>query len=304
MSPLRATFVGLLLNLLLAAVKLAAGFFGNTYALIADGLESLTDALSSVLVLGSLRYASRPPDKNHPYGHGKAEALAALAVACLLMALGIGVGFQALRGIVSGAANSAPASWTLAVVIGVVIVKEGLFRLMARTARRFDSTLVHTDAWHNRADAITSLAAAIGIGAAVVGGPRFAVADDVAAVIASIVVLVNAVMLFRRPFMELTDAAAPEAVLAAVRAAACEVGGVAVEKLRARKSGQRYYVDMHLHVDPAMTVLAGHAVAGKVRAHVRERVPSVADVLIHIEPSSGEDEDPAGAARGPARSRM
>ncbi len=287
MSPLRTTFVGLLLNLLLAVTKLSAGILGNTYALIADGLESLTDALSSVLVLGSLRYASRPPDSNHPYGHGKAEALAALAVACLLMALGFGVGSFAVHAIVTGAARSAPATWTIWVLIGVVIVKEGLFRLMARTADRSESTLVHADAWHNRADAITSLAAAIGIGIALLGGPAFAIADDIAAVIASGIVIANAVMLFRRPFLELTDAAAPESLLASVRTAACEVGGVGVEKLRARKSGQRYYVDMHLHVDPAMSVRDAHALAGKVRAYVREKLPSVADVLIHIEPGEG-----------------
>jgi len=293
MSPLRATAVGLLLNLLLAVVKLAAGVLGHTYALIADGLESLTDALSSLLVLGSLRYASRPPDENHPYGHGKAEALAALAVACLLMALGVGVAVQAVRGIVSGSAGDVPAVWTLPVLIGVVIVKEGLFRLMARTADRSESTLVRADAWHNRADAITSLAAAIGIGVALIGGPRFAIADDLAAVLASGMVLANAIMLFRQPFLELTDAMAPDELLQRVRGAACDVEGVAVEKLRARKSGQRYFVDMHLHVDPAMTVLEGHAVAGKVRAHVRAKVPSVADVLIHIEPAS------AGLRPGP-----
>lgn len=286
MSPLRATAVGLVLNLLLAAAKLLAGVLGNTYALIADGLESLTDALSSLLVLGSLRYASRPPDENHPYGHGKAEALAALAVSCLLMALGLGVGVQAVRGIVTGSASGIPAFWTLPVLIGVVVVKETLFRLMARTGAKSGSTLVHADAWHNRADAITSLAAAIGIGVALLGGPRFAIADDLAAVLASSIVLINAIMLFRQPFLELTDATAPDDLLASVRAAAGEVEGVGVEKLRARKSGQRYFVDMHLHVAPTMKVEAAHALAGKVRAHVRERVESVADVLIHIEPAS------------------
>jgi cation diffusion facilitator family transporter len=286
MSPFRATALGLVLNILLAGVKLAAGVFGHTYALIADGLESLTDAVSSLLVLASLRYASKPPDANHPYGHGKAEALAALAVACLLMALGLGVGTQALRGILNGDAKSLPASWTLPVLIVVVIVKESAFRVMNRTAESANSTLVRTDAWHNRADAITSLAAAIGIGIAVMGGERFAIADDVAAVIASAIVLVNAAMLFKEPFLELMDAMAPDELLGRVRAAASEIDGVAVEKLRARKSGQRYFVDMHLHVDPTMTVDGAHALAGKVRAHVRQKVPTVADVLTHIEPAS------------------
>jgi cation diffusion facilitator family transporter len=285
MTPLRAVTLGILINLVLAAVKLAAGYFGSTYALIADGLESLTDVLASLLVFASLRYANRPPDENHPYGHGKAEAIAALGVASLLIALGVGVGYQALREVFVVEAPASPAPWTLAVLIGVVIVKEALFRTMARVARTSGSVVAETDAWHNRADAITSLAAAVGITIALVGGPRFAVADDIAAVLASLIVLVNAVHLLRAPFMELTDAAAPEAVLASVRAAAGEVPGVRVEKLRARKSGQRWYVDMHLHVDPALSVRDAHALAGKVRAHVREKVPEIADVLTHIEPA-------------------
>jgi cation diffusion facilitator family transporter len=288
---------GLLLNLTLAAGKLAAGIVGSSYALIADAVESLVDILGSAIIWSGLLYSARPPDAKHPFGHGKAEALAALAVALILMGAGLAIAVEAIREIITP--HHAPAWWTLLVLTGVVAAKETMFRLVRRVARREGSTAVEVDAWHHRADAVTSLLAFAGISAALLGGPGWEPADDFAALAASGIILFNAAKLARQPLNELLDAHAEEIVQPATLIARAVPGVVDIEKVRARRSGTRYFLDMHVEVDPQLPVALGHAIGGKVRAAVRTQLPRVADVLIHIEPARPPTAAPTTSAPGP-----
>lgn len=278
----RIALVGLFTNFTLAFVKLAAGYFGNSYALIADAVESLTDILGSAVIWGGLHVSSRPASSKHPYGYGKAESLAALVVALIVFLAGVGIAVEAIREIVTP--HHLPARFTLVVLVAVVIVKETLFRIARRTARAEDSTAVETDAWHHRADAITSLAAFVGISAALTFD--YAPADDWAALFGSAIIIFNALHLMKAPVRELLDATS-DGLVAQSKQAAAEVEGVRlVHKVFARKSGTRYWIDMHIWVDGTMSVREAHALSHAVKDAVRTKVPSVQDVLIHIEPTA------------------
>jgi cation diffusion facilitator family transporter len=280
----RLAAIGLLVNIGLATIKLLAGLVGHSYALIADAVESMTDIVGSVVIWGGLHIARKPADENHPYGHGKAEALAALIVAAMVGAAGVGIAVKSVTEILTP--RHAPARFTLVVLVVVVIVKEVLFRIVRRAGRETGSGAVHTDAWHHRSDAITSLAAFIGISIAIWGGPGYERADDVAALVASAVILFNAVVLVRTPVQELMDKA-PEDVMAEARRIAEAVPGVAdTEKIAARKSGTQVWIDMHVRVDPSMTVREAHALSHRVKDAIRTAMPRVADVLVHIEPAT------------------
>ena len=280
---LRATFLGMGVNILLVAGKLAGGVAGHSHALIADAMESLADIVSSVIVWRAVVVAAAPADREHPYGHGKAEAIAAASVSTILLLAAAGIAMQAGRQLFEP--RDPPKSFTLYILIGVVIVKEAVFRFASRQAGLAQSGAVHADAWHHRSDAITSLAAAIGISVCLLGGRRFAYADDVAALFASCVIGWNGWLLLRPALDELMDAAPNSAILAQIRATASEVPGVhAVEKCRARKTGFEYFVDLHIEVDPAMTVQQGHNIAHRVKDRVRQAIPAVSDVLVHVEP--------------------
>lgn len=279
---MRVTLVGLGVNLALACAKLVAGIFGHSYVLVADAVESFSDMLGSVVIWGGLRVSSKPPDDDHPYGHGKAEALAALAVAGLLVAAGIGIASKSVHEIITP--HHAPEWWTLVVLVVVVTAKETMFRVALRVAKQERSDAVRTDAWHHRADALTSVAAFVGIGIALWGGPGWEPADDWAALAASGLILWNAVVLARPPLAELLDRRPAEIPEQAARVARTVEGVREVEKSHARKAGTRYWVDMHVEVDPQMSVVDAHVISGKVKAAVRASMPEVAGVLIHIEP--------------------
>jgi cation diffusion facilitator family transporter len=278
----RITLMGLVVNVVLAGVKLVAGVVGHSYALVADAIESMTDVVSSLIVWGGLGIAARPADDTHPYGHGKAEPLAALVVVLILGAAAVGIAAQAVRNILTP--HELPAAYTLVVLLVVVIVKEALYWLARRAGRATGSGAVAADAWHHRSDAITSAAAAIGIAVALWRGPGSEAADDYAALVASLIIAANAVHLVRAPLFELMDAA-PPTVVSRARAIAAEVPRVAgVEKVLARKSGLRFYLDMHVEVDPEMPVRDAHALAHDVKDRIRSAMPEVQDVLVHVEP--------------------
>ena len=283
---LRATSLGVVINSLLAAGKITAGVAGHSQALIADGIESLADILSSVIVWRGLVVAATPEDENHPYGHGKAEAVATGIVAVLLVAAAIWIAVESIHQIVTP--HQAPAPYTLVVLIAVIVIKESLFRRVLQTGHELESTAVQGDAWHHRSDAITSLAAAIGIVIALVGGPGYEWADDAAALLASVVIAWNGIRIGRPAMDELMDAAAPEDFRNQISTLAAGVKEVAcVEKCIVRRHGYWFYVDLHVHVDPQMTVARSHAVAHEVKDRLRSELPRIRDVLVHIEPSHG-----------------
>ena len=281
-SGIRISAIGLLLNAALGTVKLVAGLLGRSTALVADAVESLTDIFGSLIVWRGLQIASRPADEDHPYGHGKAESLAALIVALMLISAAMGISAEAIRGLLSP--PTMPAGFTLWVLLIVIVAKEVMFRITRRAADTTRSTALVADAWHHRSDALTSVAAAIGIALARYGGSAFASADDWAALVAAGVILYNAQRILRPPVHELMDREEPH-LIERLRKVAVDVPGVAnIEKVYARKSGLRYWVDMHVEVDPNMAVREAHELAHSVKDLVRLALPEVQDVLVHVEP--------------------
>lgn len=294
----RNTVIGLLASVALAVGKLVAGLVGHSSALVADAVESIADSVGSVVVWWGVAVGARAPDASHPYGYGRAETVAAMTVGGLLVVAALLIVIRAFHEIVTP--HAAPQAWTLGVLAAVVLVKEGLFRLVLRGAEATSSDAARADAWHHRSDAITSAAAFVGIAVAVWGPRRFdapalVLADEVAAVLASGIILLTAVRLIGPALRELLDADAP-LLAARVRDAAGRVEGVRlVEKVYARKSGRGYLVDMHLHVPPALTVREGHALAGRVKATIRAQLPAVRHVLIHVEPDERAEEPPSAS---------
>lgn len=281
---LRATFTGLAVNLALAVSKLLAGIFGHSHALIADAVESFADIISSLIVWRGLVVAAEPADEDHPYGHGKAEPLATAVVSLMLLLAAVWITIKAIQEI--SEPHQSPAPFTLLVLIGVIAVKETLFRFVLRESIIVESSAVASDAWHHRSDAITSFAAAIGITIALIGGPGYEAADDWAAIIAAGVIAANGLRLLRPALNELMDHSPNRELVEQIRRLAQAQPGVdAVEKCLVRKMGYHYFVDMHLEVDPDMTVLRSHEIAHQVKDRVRSEIPSVYDVMVHIEPT-------------------
>jgi cation diffusion facilitator family transporter len=282
-SGARLALLGIVINAVLAVVKIAAGLVGHCYALIADGIESTLDIFSSLVIWFGLKVAAEPPDDEHPYGHGKAEAVASMIVALIVVGAALGLAAQSIREIVTP--HHAPAPFTLIVLIAVVFVKETLFRKVIHAGEQLGSTAVKTDAWHHRSDAITSIAAFIGISIALIGGPGWEPADDWAALFACGLIGFNGWRFFLPALRDAMDAApSPEFREEVERIAAGVEGVVEVEKCRIRKMGVEFYVDLHVGVHAELTVREGHRIGHAVKDAVRAAKPTIADVLVHIEP--------------------
>jgi cation diffusion facilitator family transporter len=280
---IRSAQLGVIVNALLALVKLVAGIVGNTYALVADAVESTADIFASLVVWGGLRVATRDPDDDYPFGYGKAESVAAAVVAMMLLAAALGISFEAVREIRTP--HKTPAPWTLLVLVAVLFVKFVLFRRTLSIGEEAGSTAGKADAWHHLSDAITSAAAFVGISIALWGGEGWEQADDWAALFAAAVIFYNGVLLLRPALHDLMDRMPGEEIIGAVRLAAENVPTVrAIEKLTARKMGLVYYVDIHVQADPEMSLHDAHELSGAVKSAIRRSVPSVAGVLVHMEP--------------------
>lgn len=280
----RLVLRGVLLNIGLAALKFAGGVLGNTYALIADGIESLLDVFSSLLVWAGFRVAARPPDADHPYGHGKAEPLAALAVALVIFAAAGWIGVHSAREILTP--HHAPHWGTLPLLVFVVVIKWILSRRLARAGAESGGTALGAEAWHHAADALTSAAAFIGISIALVGGPDYAAADDWAALAACVVIAFNGLHILRRALGEVMDAAAPDELHAEVRRLAFAVPGVrGLDKVRVRRSGLALLVDIQIEVNPELTVREGHALAHAVQDALVGAGLAITHVSVHVEPA-------------------
>jgi cation diffusion facilitator family transporter len=284
---IRTTQVGLFTNTVLAIVKVVAGILGHSQALIADGIESSADVCSSLVVWSGLRISARSADEDYPFGYGKAEPLSALAVGLLLMLAALMIAAESVRQIMTP--HLTPRPFTLIVLVAVVLIKEVLFRRVLRVGADLGSTALQADAWHHRSDAITSAAAFVGISVALIGGPGWESADDWAALLASGIIVYNAIGVIRPATQDLMDRAPGEEMVARVAAAASAVPGVsAIEKLKVRKAGMGYYVDLHVQADPAMPLHAAHVLSGMVKSAIRQAVPEVSGALIHMEPYEAE----------------
>ncbi len=280
---LRATFLGLAVNVTLTVVKFLAGILGHSQALIADAVESLADIFSSIIVWRGLVVAETPADDDHPYGHGKAEPLAAAIVSIMLLLAAAWIAFNALHAL--NEPRVTPSPWTLIVLIVVIAVKETLFRFVLRESETVSSSAVETDAWHHRSDAITSAAAFLGIGISLIGGKGYEAADNWAAVAAAAVIAWNGWRLLRPAFNELMDRAPDRELSEKIRALAKSISGVGdIDKCHVRKMGYQFFVDIHVVVDPQMTVERSHGIGHDVKDKLRAEIPAVRDVLVHIEP--------------------
>jgi cation diffusion facilitator family transporter len=275
---------GILLNLVLGAAKLAGGIWGHSYALVADAAESLLDTLASLLVWAGFRMAAKPPDADHPYGHGKASALAGLFVAGTVWLAAAGIAWQSVREIITP--HHGPHWLTLPLLAVVVVLKEFFSRRMLRLDAQYGATALKAEAWHHRSDALTSAAAFIGIAIGVIGGPGYEAADDWAALLACVLIAFNGLGIARAALGEIMDTAVPLETEAEVRRLAGEVPGVRyVEKCRVLRSGLSLLVDIHVHVEGTLSVREGHAIAHAVKDALMAAPLAISDVAVHIEPA-------------------
>jgi cation diffusion facilitator family transporter len=278
------TLWGLIVNSLLAGAKLFCGILGKSHALVADGVESLADVVSSVIVLRGLKIAAEPADKEHPYGHGKAEPIAAAMVAGMLFLAAGWITMQSVQELLKE--DHSPAPFTLLVLLIAIVAKEILFRFTQKVGEAVESLAVKSDAWHHRSDVLSSLAAAVGITISLLGGIRFAWADKVAAIFAALIIGWNALQLLRPALDDLMDKSPSPDLMTKVRTVAAETPKVEkIEKCYVRKIGYYYIVDIHVEVDPHMTIKDAHAISHNVKDRLRAKIPSIHDVMVHMEPS-------------------
>lgn len=282
-TAVKATYFSIFGNLALALVKGLAGFFGNSYALIADALESTTDVFSSLLVLFGIKYANKPADDNHPYGHGRAEPLITFLVVVFLITTATVIAYESIINI--GTPHQLPEKWTL-IILGVIIIwKEYSYRLVLKRSKETNSSALEADAWHHRSDAITSVAAFIGISIALFLGPGYESADDWAALFASGFIMYNSYLIFRPALGEIMDEHVYDDLIDEIRSVSLTVAGVVdTEKCFIRKAGMKYHVDLHAVVNAHISVKEGHDIAHLLKDTLRHQIPQLGHVLIHIEP--------------------
>ncbi|MDB5258403.1 MAG: cation-efflux pump [Chitinophagaceae bacterium] len=282
-SAIQTTYLSILSSAVLALLKAVVGVLGNSYAMIADAIESVTDIFASVIVLIGLKVAAKPADEGHPYGHGKAEALATFVVGAIMIVSATLIGSQSIENI--NTPHDLPKSFTLYVLGGIILFKEASFQYVLRKSKESGSTALRADAWHHRSDAITSLAAFIGIAIALFMGKGYETADDWAALLASGVIFYNSYLILKPAFGEIMDEHHYDDMIQLIRMKSKEVSGVIdTEKCHVRKTGMQYYVDLHVLVKASISVREGHDIAHHLKDHLMKALPEIADVLIHVEP--------------------
>ena len=283
-KAIRTTYFSMASHVVLAVVKYLAGYFGHSYALIADAIESTTDLVSSFLVFLGFKYTSRPADKNHPYGHGKAEPLITFIVVGFLITSAIIIAFRSIHFIRTP--HQTPHYFTLFVLGAIILWKELSFRFVIRSSKETHSTALKAEAWHHRSDALTSVAAFIGISIAILMGKGWESADGWAALVASFIILYNSYRIFRPALGEIMDEHLYDDFIGEIRQSSMQVDGVqGTEKCQVRKVGMRFFIDLHIEVDGTLTVKEGHSIAHRLKARLVAEFPEVEDILIHVEPS-------------------
>lgn len=283
-AAIKTTYFSIISNIILAIVKGFAGFFGNSYALIADAIESTTDIFASLLILFGFKYAKRPADENHPYGHGKIEPLITFLVVVFLVISAVFIAHESIQNIQSP--QETPKSWTL-IVLGIIILwKEISYRIVIKKSRETNSSSLKADAWHHRSDAITSVMAFIGILIAIIFGEGYETADDWAALLAAVFILYNSYLIFRPALGEIMDEHLYDDLLKEVRKESQKVSGILdTEKCFIRKVGMNYHIDLHAIVSATISVKEGHDIAHSLKDHLIKNIPNIAQVFIHIEPN-------------------
>ncbi|MFV8353839.1 cation diffusion facilitator family transporter [Flavobacterium sp. XS2P14] len=283
-TAIKATYFSIIGNTFLAIIKGCAGFFGNSYALIADAIESTADIFASFLVLFGIKYSNKPADENHPYGHGRAEPLITFLVVGFLITSATIIAYESVINIRTP--HELPKPWTLLVLGAIIIWKEYSFRVVLKRSIQTNSSSLRADAWHHRSDAITSVAAFLGISIALILGNGYESADDWAALFASGFIFYNSYLIFRPALGEIMDEHLYDDLIAEIRLISLQVDGIIdTEKCFIRKAGMQYHVDLHAIVDSNNTVKEGHDLAHKLKDTLREQIPELGHVLIHVEPN-------------------
>ncbi len=283
-KAIQATYFSIIGNSLLAVIKGITGYFGNSYALIADAIESTTDIFSSFLVLFGIKYSNKPADKNHPYGHGRAEPLITFIVVGFLIVTASFIAHESIINI--NTPHDLPEPYTLIVLAGIIIWKEISYRLVIKKSKETNSSSLKADAWHHRSDAVTSIAAFTGISIALLLGKGYESADDWAALFASGFILYNCYLIFRPALSEIMDEHVYDDLVEQIRNISLSVPGIlGTEKCYIRKAGMKYHVDLHAKVSGSISVTAGHNLSHKLKDTLRKEMPELGNILIHIEPA-------------------
>jgi len=284
-TAIKTTYFSIVSNTSLAIIKGIAGYFGNSYALIADAIESTTDIFASILVLLGIKYSSKPADKNHPYGHGRVEPLITFLVVLFLITSATIITYESIQNI--RIPHKLPKPWTL-IVLGIIIIwKEFSYRIVLKKSKETNSSSLKADAWHHRSDAITSIAAFVGISIALIFGKGYETADDWAALFAAAFIYYNSYLIFRPALGEIMDEHLYDDLIDDIRKVALTVEGIiATEKCFIRKAGMNYHVDLHAIVDATISVKEGHELAHKLKDTLQSKISTIGHVLIHIEPNS------------------
>lgn len=279
----RIALVSMSVGALLAAAKIWVGLKAGSTSVVSDGLEAVGDVLSSGIVYAGLWLASKPPDYEHPYGHGRYETLGGLAIGAMLLLAGAAIFWHSLTSL---GERAQLAQYALYPLIAAVFLKTGLAGTKFRAGKRISSASLEADGWHDITDLLSTLVALIAVGLTLASPQRFGTADHIGGMIIGIIVFFLSVQVVRRTVGQLLDTSPEPRKLAQIRSAALSVpGALGIEKCLARRTGLKYHVDLHLEVDPGMTVRESHEIATQVKMQVREKLPWVADVLVHVEPS-------------------
>lgn len=289
-TAIKSAWFGVTINSILAIVKIFSGILGHSYALIADGIESTADIFASVLVLIGIKYSTKPPDKNHPYGHGRAEALFTFVVVGFLLASATVIAFQSIINIQTP--HETPAFFTLYVLGGIILIKELSYQNVIRKSRETKSSVLKAEAWHHRSDAITSVFAFVGISIAIYMGEGYEIADDIAALVASGFIVYNAYKIFRPALGEIMDEHLYHDMENDIRIISQSVKGVKdIEKCYIRKVGMTFHVDIHVVVKGDITVVLGHHIGHQLKKELMLRIPEISEVLTHVEPDVEHPKD-------------
>lgn len=284
---IKATYFSIVGNTCLAIIKGLAGYFGNSYALIADAIESTSDIFASALVLFGIKYSTRPADENHPYGHGRAEPLITFVIVVFLIVSAVIIAYKSIQNI--GTPHKIPETFTLYILGAIIVWKEFSYRVVNKRSKETHSSSLKADAWHHRSDAITSVAAFVGISIAILTG--YESADDWAALLASGFILFNAYLIFRPALGEIMDENRYDHLIVEIREVSSKVPGIIyTEKCLIRKAGMKYHVDLHAVVNSEISVKDGHDLAHILQKTLQEEIPELQNVLIHIEPDEYEED--------------
>lgn len=291
----RVALAGIVVSALLATMNIVVGIATGSTSVVATGVEFAGDVLASSVVLLGMIVAVKPADENHPYGHGRIETLAAFIVGIILVAGGGGICWNSLQAV--GETHPPPSSAAIAVLVVAIALRGVMSGVKFRVGRRIQSASLIADAWNDTVDILAATAALTAVALAMYDSARFLAADHYGGFAVGLIVILTGLRVLGDASLELMDTMPSREMIERVRAAALQVPGVlGVEKSYARKTGFRYHVDLHIQVDPDLTVATSHVISGRVRARVRDQLGWVADVLVHVEPAADHNKSAAASA--------